>query len=148
VTADTYIVLARALAAAGRPMEAIAEYERALRAPSEAPAVAHTELSWLLATNPDDRARDGARAVQLAEKAETLGRTLAAAGGVSLRGNLDARSEDPRGGARRSGPFRRGGGLDPRARRPYAVARRVRRQANPCAKLRISLSSSSGSPAS
>ncbi len=91
VTADSYIVLARALAAAGRGAEAVATYEHAFDIPTEAPAVAPMELAWLLATSPDDRLRDGARAVQLSERALELGRRLAAQGGVALRADLPAR---------------------------------------------------------
>jgi hypothetical protein len=91
VTADTYIVLARALAAAGRSAEAVAEYERAIATASDTPAVAPMELAWLLATNPDDGSRDGARAVSYAEQAVNYGRALAAAGGVALRAGLDVR---------------------------------------------------------
>src|SRR6185436_15865358 len=57
ITADSYLVLARALAAHGDPAEASAIYERAMTAPTDSPAIAPMELAWLLATNPDPRAR-------------------------------------------------------------------------------------------
>jgi len=88
VTADSYLVLARALAAHGDAPGAVAAYERAMAAPTDSPAVAPMELAWLLATNPDPRARDGARAVVLARRAALLGRALEAQGGLALRGGL------------------------------------------------------------
>src|SRR5262249_34837876 len=88
VTADSYLVLARALAAHGDAPGAVAGYERAMAAPTDSPAVAPMELAWLLATNPDPRARDGARAVTLARRAVELGRALEAQGGLALRSGL------------------------------------------------------------
>lgn len=90
-TADSFIVLARALAAAGRAREAAAQYERAMVAPSDTPAIAPMELAWLLATYLDPSVRDGARALDLARRAEAAGRSLAAQGGLALRSGLEAR---------------------------------------------------------
>jgi hypothetical protein len=54
------------LAAAGRPRDAIATWERGLTvAPDDA---LRNELAWLLATHPDAAVRDGRRALELAEK--------------------------------------------------------------------------------
>lgn len=60
------LLLGRMLAACGRTREAIAEYERSV---TLGPRVARPalELAWLLATNPDDSVRDGARALRLVE---------------------------------------------------------------------------------
>jgi tetratricopeptide (TPR) repeat protein len=88
VTADSSLVLARALAAHGDAPGAVAAYERAMAAPTDSPAVAPMELAWLLATNPDPRVRDGARAVALARQAVDLGRELEARGGLALRSGL------------------------------------------------------------
>jgi tetratricopeptide (TPR) repeat protein len=88
VTADSHLVLARALAAHGDAPGAIGAYEAAMAAPTDSPAVAPMELAWLLATHPDARVRDGARAVGLARRARELGRELAARGGLALRSGL------------------------------------------------------------
>ena len=91
VAADSHLVLARALAAHGDAAGAAAAYERAMAAPTDSPAIAPMELAWLLATNPDPRARDGARAVTLARRAVELGRALEAQGGLALRSGLSWR---------------------------------------------------------
>jgi tetratricopeptide (TPR) repeat protein len=58
--------LGKIQAAAGRPREAIATWERGLAAaPDDA---LRNELAWLLATHPDAALRDGRRALDLAEK--------------------------------------------------------------------------------
>ena len=51
--------------------EAITYYRRALQVQPDAPE-AHTELAWLLATDPDPRIRDPIEAVRLAERASRL----------------------------------------------------------------------------
>ena len=70
----------------GRVREAAAQYEAVLKqAPDDIPALA--SFAWLLATCPDAASRDGARALELARRAERLSgggeplvlRTLAAA---------------------------------------------------------------------
>jgi len=51
-----------------RTQEAIQEYGQALRLqPEMVPAM--NNLAWILATDPDDKLRNGARAIQLAERA-------------------------------------------------------------------------------
>lgn len=52
----------------GKYREAISDYSEALRLEPES-ATRHVTLAWLLATCPDSRYRDGARAVELAERA-------------------------------------------------------------------------------
>jgi cytochrome c-type biogenesis protein CcmH/NrfG len=51
---------------------ALAAYAEAIQS-NPANAEAHVELAWLLATHPDDRLRDGRRAISLARRAITLG---------------------------------------------------------------------------
>jgi tetratricopeptide (TPR) repeat protein len=78
--------LAVALMQMGRIDEAVAHYIRALELNPDA-VDAQTNLAWVLATWPDDRIRNGGKAVQLAERADALtggqntkvGITLAAA---------------------------------------------------------------------
>ncbi|HEX5042304.1 MAG TPA: tetratricopeptide repeat protein [Candidatus Polarisedimenticolaceae bacterium] len=91
VTADSHLVLARALAAAGDVSGAVRAYERAMASPTDAPAVAPMELAWLLATYPDPRFRDGPRALELARRAARLGAELQARGGLALRAGLGPR---------------------------------------------------------
>ncbi len=63
--------LANTLHRLGRAREAIAEFEEALRlAPDSTEGL--NNLAWLLATTPDAGLRDGARAVNLAERACAL----------------------------------------------------------------------------
>ena len=55
----------------GRYREALADYHKLLElAPNS--ALAHNDLSWLLATCPDAKLRDPARAVELARRAVAL----------------------------------------------------------------------------
>jgi tetratricopeptide (TPR) repeat protein len=91
VTADSHLVLARALAAAGDVSGAVHAYERAMASPTDAPAVAPMELAWLLATYPDPRFRDGPRALELARQAARLGAELQARGGLALRSGMRPR---------------------------------------------------------
>ena len=60
--------LAELLSAQGRSREAVARYEAAL-APNPKSITVLNNLAWLLATDADDRVRNGARAVELAERA-------------------------------------------------------------------------------
>lgn len=61
-----YRQLGKVQAAAGRPRDAIATWERGLSlGPDDA---LRNELAWLLATHPDASVRDGRRALELAEK--------------------------------------------------------------------------------
>jgi tetratricopeptide (TPR) repeat protein len=63
--------LGRILQEEGRVREAVIQYQRALENhPDFAPAC--DSLAWLRATSPDASVRDGAQAVELAEKAERL----------------------------------------------------------------------------
>jgi tetratricopeptide (TPR) repeat protein len=57
-----------ALALAQRPAEAAAEYQEILRRKPDWPEVLNN-LAWLRATHPQAEARDGAEAIQLAERA-------------------------------------------------------------------------------
>ena len=59
--------LANSLLQLRRPKEALQQLEAALRNQPDDPEAAKN-LAWLLATSPDDSIRDGARAVELAEK--------------------------------------------------------------------------------
>jgi tetratricopeptide (TPR) repeat protein len=78
--------LATALVEKGRVAEAVAHYQKVL-AIDPGHAKAHNSLAWLLATSPEAGVRHGARAVELAERANQLTggrnpsilRTLAAA---------------------------------------------------------------------
>ena len=69
------VVVSAALAAqwqiVGNGVAAVAEYERAVKLSPDAPELCNN-LAWLLATHPDVAVRNGARAVQLAEKANQL----------------------------------------------------------------------------
>ena len=65
---DAYLVLAKALAAQGKFASAIAQLEKATAGdPNNLRPV--NDLAWLLAICPQDDVRNGARAVQLAERA-------------------------------------------------------------------------------
>jgi tetratricopeptide (TPR) repeat protein len=57
-----------ALLQAGRVRDGIEALRKAVRLPPK-DAAAFTDLAWVLATNPDDTLRDGAEAVQLAQRA-------------------------------------------------------------------------------
>jgi tetratricopeptide (TPR) repeat protein len=70
--ADLHYNLGMALAALGRGAEASAELRESLRRAPDTPTVLG-ELAWLLATNGDPAVRDGAQAVELAERASRLG---------------------------------------------------------------------------
>jgi Flp pilus assembly protein TadD len=83
---DAHYNLGNTLLQMGRAREAAAEYERALKIdPKDTQAL--NNLAWILATSPDPFPRDGAKAVKLAEQADSLtsgqspviGATLAAA---------------------------------------------------------------------
>jgi tetratricopeptide (TPR) repeat protein len=63
-----HYMLANLLSQRGQWLEAIAEYQTTLRIDPNHP-LALNDLAWLLATAPDARLRNGAEAVELAEKA-------------------------------------------------------------------------------
>jgi len=67
----THLQLASALARQGQTKQAIKHYQEALRLDPESTIVLNN-LAWILATNGSSNFRDGARAVQLAEKACAL----------------------------------------------------------------------------
>jgi Flp pilus assembly protein TadD len=69
--ADCQTTLAIALEQKGTPAEAILHYKKALELAPESISTL-TNLAWLLATSPDASLRNGAKAVELAEKAERL----------------------------------------------------------------------------
>ncbi len=58
--ADAYLSI-------GKQAEAIADYDQALKIRPEEPGVLNN-LAWVLATSPDDKIRDGKRAIELAKK--------------------------------------------------------------------------------
>jgi tetratricopeptide (TPR) repeat protein len=66
--AEAHNTLANALVQAGRVEDAIGHYEQTLRSDPDNVG-AHSNLAWLLATDGDQRLRDPARAVKLAERA-------------------------------------------------------------------------------
>jgi tetratricopeptide (TPR) repeat protein len=75
---DAHYNLARALLASGRVNDAVDHLRRAVAARPDAPAMLG-DLSWILATSPDDRLRSPKEAVTLAERAaELTGRKVAA----------------------------------------------------------------------
>jgi tetratricopeptide (TPR) repeat protein len=58
----------------GRASQAVAEYDRALKInPDDTEAL--NNIAWVLATSPDAVTRDGAKAVALAERADSLSRS-------------------------------------------------------------------------
>ena len=65
---DPYVNLGIALGQLGRTREAVAQYREALKLDPNLPT-ALNNLAWALATSSDDRLRNGAEAVQLAERA-------------------------------------------------------------------------------
>lgn len=69
--AEGHAELAELLAAQGRAQEAIAHYRRAVELRPDM-VRALNNLAWLLATHPQAELRDGAQAVQLAERACAL----------------------------------------------------------------------------
>ena len=68
---DSHLILARALAAAGRPADAIRAYEAGMLVVPGSAAL-RGELAQLLCTYPDAAIRDGRRALSLAQAARTL----------------------------------------------------------------------------
>jgi Tfp pilus assembly protein PilF len=64
----THFTLGQALLMQGKRDEAIAEYRAALQINPDWPAAAN-DLAWILATDADEHIRDGAKAVELAERA-------------------------------------------------------------------------------
>ena len=63
--------IANTLLQLGRAEEALSHLQRALAIdPNDAEA--QKNMAWILATSPDSRIRDGAKAVQLAERANEL----------------------------------------------------------------------------
>ena len=69
--AEAHNGLANALLRKGRVAEAVTHYEAAVTAVPNHPYLLNN-LAWVLATCPDATIRNGARAVQLAQKAEQL----------------------------------------------------------------------------
>jgi tetratricopeptide (TPR) repeat protein len=68
---DAHFNLGNTLLRLMQPKEAVAEYERAFQMnPKDTEAL--NNLAWVLATWPDPAGRDGARAVEWAEKADAL----------------------------------------------------------------------------
>jgi Flp pilus assembly protein TadD len=84
--AEAHASFGDALVQAGLIAEAVAQYEAAVRLAPDS-VLALNNLAWILSVSPDDRTRNGARAVPLAERAVRLSgranavflRTLAAA---------------------------------------------------------------------
>ncbi len=78
----------------GKQAEAIADYEASLKKDADNVGVLNN-LAWVLATSPDDKLRNGARAVELAKKAATTteekqGHILSTlAAGYAEQGNFD-----------------------------------------------------------
>jgi tetratricopeptide (TPR) repeat protein len=71
---ETAGALGEAYLAAHRPADAVASFQRALDLLPDGRASRYlmSRVAWLLATSPDDRLRDGPRAVALGEKAVAL----------------------------------------------------------------------------
>jgi protein O-mannosyl-transferase len=69
--ANAHNNLANALRSQGRIEEAVREYEAALKSEPDS-ILADNNLGWILATSPNASIRDGAKAVQLAERANRL----------------------------------------------------------------------------
>ena len=68
---EAHYNLGNALLQLGRTREAIAQYEEALQIVPDFIPATHT-LAWVLAANPDASLRNGARAVELARRANEL----------------------------------------------------------------------------
>ena len=66
--AETHISLGNALVQMGLVREAIAHYEEALEIAPDS-ALALNNLAWILSASPDDKVRDGNKAIALAERA-------------------------------------------------------------------------------
>jgi tetratricopeptide (TPR) repeat protein len=66
----SYLALASLLCELGRQTEAAEPYRKALELEEDEPAV-NNELAWFLASSPEPRLRDAARAVRLAKKVVT-----------------------------------------------------------------------------
>src|SRR5260370_11023687 len=92
--AGTHANLGNALVQKGHLREAMQHYENALQLEPDS-VLSLNNLAWILSTTPDDALRNGARAVELAEKANRLSgahnpvftRTLAA--GYALAGQFE-----------------------------------------------------------
>ncbi len=69
--ANAHNNLANALRQQGRTAEAVHEYEAALKSEPDS-ILAANNLAWILATSPNASVRDGAKAVQLAQRANRL----------------------------------------------------------------------------
>jgi len=69
--ANAHNNLANALRQQGRTEEAVHEYEAALKSEPDS-ILAGNNLAWILATSPNASVRDGAKAVQLAQRANRL----------------------------------------------------------------------------
>jgi tetratricopeptide (TPR) repeat protein len=70
---DAHYNLGNTLLRIGREKDALAEYDSALKInPGDTEAL--NNMAWILSTSPDPLARDGAKAVQLAERADRLTR--------------------------------------------------------------------------
>ena len=69
--ANAHNNLANALRQQGRTAEAVHEYEAALKSEPDS-ILAGNNLAWILATSPNASVRDGAKAVQLAQRANRL----------------------------------------------------------------------------
>ena len=67
-SSESHASLALALSCLGKPDEAIIHYREAIRLKPEDPKP-YNNLAWILATHPDPRLRDGAEAIELAERA-------------------------------------------------------------------------------
>ena len=80
---DAHYNLGNTLLYLMRPKDAVAEYERAFQMnPKDAEAL--NNLAWVLATWPDSTGRDGAKAVEWAEKADALTERRSAVHGATL----------------------------------------------------------------
>ncbi|PZR73182.1 MAG: hypothetical protein DLM73_11325 [Chthoniobacterales bacterium] len=72
-SSDAHYNLGNTFLQMGRASEAVAQYKRALEiAPDDTETM--NNMAWILATSPDALVRDGAKAVQVAERADSLTR--------------------------------------------------------------------------